>query len=102
MDKLNAPKIGQIVKIIRGNENEMYAVVIKIMDSRFVLIADGLKRKFDHPKKKNILHLQLQNSISHVVFESIEQTGRVTNGKLRFALKSFMEKLKAEERGKGE
>ena len=44
-----------------------YAVVIGIVDHRFVWIADGDKRKFDQPKKKNLIHLQLQETISSEV-----------------------------------
>lgn len=86
------PKIGQFVKVLRGRDAGKYAIVIGIIDDRYVWIADGNKRKFDHPKKKNILHLELQDEISEEVESSLTQTGRVTNGKLRFAVNQFMEK----------
>ena len=85
------PQLGQIVKVLRGRDPGKYAVVIGIVDQRFVWIADGDKRKFDQPKKKNLLHLQLQDAISSEVVSSIRETGRVTNGKLRFALNKFVE-----------
>ncbi len=102
MEKSNQPKLGQIAQVISGTDLDQYVMVVAIIDSKFVMIADGKKRKFDHPKKKNILHLQLQNSISQVVLESLEQSGRVTNGKLRFALTSFIDKLKTEVNQKGD
>jgi large subunit ribosomal protein L14e len=102
MEKSNQPKLGQIAKVISGTDLDKYVMVVAIIDSKFVMIADGKKRKFDRPKKKNILHLQLQNSISQVVLESLEQSGRVTNGKLRFALTSFIDKLKTEVNQKGD
>lgn len=89
------PKLGQIAKVKRGSEFNKFVVIIHIIDSKFVIVADGQSRKFNHPKKKNILHLQLQDSISQVVLASLEQTGRVTNGKLRFALANFIDKPKA-------
>jgi len=85
------PQLGQIVRILRGRDLNKYAVIIGIVDQRFILIADGNKRKFDQPKKKNRLHLQLQDAISHEVVNSLLETGRVTNGKLRFALNKFVQ-----------
>ncbi len=84
------PQLGQIVKVLRGKDCNQYAVIIGILDERFVMISDGNKRKFDQPKKKNILHLQLQEEISSEVVNSLRESGRVTNGKLRFALDKFM------------
>jgi large subunit ribosomal protein L14e len=85
------PQLGQIVKILRGRDLNKYAVIIAIVDQRFLWIADGDKRKFDQPKKKNILHLQLQDAISQEVVNSLLETDRVTNGKLRYALNKFVE-----------
>jgi ribosomal protein L14E/L6E/L27E len=85
------PKVGQIVKVLRGRDPGEYAVVIGIVDHRFVWLADGDNRKFDQPKKKNLNHLQLQETISSEVESSIRETGRVTNGKLRFAIAKFVE-----------
>ncbi|WP_209978928.1 KOW domain-containing RNA-binding protein [Paenibacillus eucommiae] len=96
------PELGQIVKVLRGSDPGKYAVIIALLDSRFVLIADGDKRRFDSPKKKNLLHLQLQTTISSEVVGSLMDTGRVTNGKLRFAIAKFVENLKAEAHEKGE
>jgi large subunit ribosomal protein L14e len=102
VDNEQIPQLGQIVKVLRGSDSGQYAVIIGLVDSRFVLIADGDKRRFDSPKKKNRLHLQLQQSISSEVVISILETGRVTNGKLRFAIAKFVEGLEAEANEKGE
>lgn len=96
------PEIGRIVKVLRGREQEKYAVIVRIIDERFVAIADGHKRKFDQPKKKNLLHLELLAEVSGEVADSIMETGRVTNGKLRFALNKFLDSGQSEAQGKGE
>lgn len=101
MEHDKQPVIGQIVKILRGRESGQYAVVIGMADERFALIADGDRRKFDHPKKKNLLHLELQNEISDVVAASLVETGRVTNGKLRHAIAKYEEAQEMRE-AKGE
>lgn len=93
-------EIGQIVKALKGRDAGQYAVIVGIEDSRFVWIADGDKRKFDQAKKKNILHLEPQSFISSEVVNSLQESGRVTNGKLRFAVAKFMaEQSKANQKG---
>jgi ribosomal protein L14E/L6E/L27E len=87
-----SPSIGQIVKILRGKDRDGYAIVIGIVDDRFVLIADGDKRRFDEPKKKNLLHLEFSQTVSTEVADSMRETGRVTNAKLRFALQKYIER----------
>jgi len=82
---------GRIVTIIRGRDAGKLAIIIGKVDEKFVLIADGDKRKFDRPKKKNILHLNLSEVVSSEVASSIHETGRVTNGKIRFALGRYNE-----------
>lgn len=92
--------IGQVVKIRRGRDAGQYAVIVSIEDSRFVMIADGNKRKFDQAKKKNILHLEPQSFISSEVVNSLQESGRVTNGKLRFAVNRFLsEQSDADQKG---
>jgi large subunit ribosomal protein L14e len=89
VDSDSIPRIGQIVRILRGRDADKLAVIVALENNRFVWIADGDKRKFDSPKKKNLFHLQSFDFISSEVYESIDQTGRVTNGKLRFAVNKF-------------
>lgn len=84
------PQIGQIVVVTRGRDAGQYAIIIGLVDERYALLADGDKRKFDQPKKKNIQHLQTVGYVSPEVKNSIADTGRVTNGKLRFALARYM------------
>ena len=90
-DPGSAPVIGQIVKVIKGRDQEQVGVIINIIDHRFVYIADGDKRKYDRAKKKNINHLKFIDYVSEEVKNSIEETGRVTNAKLRFAINKFLE-----------
>jgi len=97
----NSLQTGQIVKILKGKDAGQVAVVISIEDSRFVYIADGNKRKFDQRKKKNLQHLEPQSFISSEVANSLNESGRVTNGKLRFAVAKFVQSTEshAEEKG---
>ncbi|MBC8079350.1 MAG: KOW domain-containing RNA-binding protein [Gorillibacterium sp.] len=99
---MGKPQLGQIVSVLQGRDAQNYAVIVGFVDCRFVLIADGNKRKFDHPKKKNILHLELFNEVNREVEDSLRETGRVTNGKLRFALNKFQDNQKHEAQERGE
>lgn len=100
LNKEITPQIGQIVKILRGRDADQYAVIVSIEDSKFVNIADGNKRKFDQAKKKNLVHLEPQSFISSEVVNSLQESGRVTNGKLRFAVSQFLsDKSNADQKG---
>ncbi|MFD1708089.1 RNA-binding protein [Siminovitchia sediminis] len=96
----SGPEIGQVVCIRKGRDTGQFAIVIQLINERFVFIADGDKRKFDRPKKKNIQHLECFDYISPEVRNSLLDTGKVTNGKLQWALGKFMEDvLEATEKG---
>lgn len=102
MEETNETNLGQIVKVLRGRDQGKAAVIVRILDHRFVWIADGDKRKFDQPKKKNVNHLQLTNHISTEVLNSLIESGRVTNGKLRYAINKFLEREQTEAQKGGE
>lgn len=87
------PQIGQLVRVLKGRDTDKLAVIIGILNERFVLIADGDKRKYDSPKKKNVNHLHFYDFISRDVHDSIEETGRVTNRTLRVAVNKFKEQI---------
>lgn len=74
----------------QGKDAGQYAVIIKILDERFVFIADGTNRMFHSPKRKNISHLDFFDYVSPEVQNSIIETGTVTNGKLHYAVSKFV------------
>jgi large subunit ribosomal protein L14e len=84
------PHLGQFVIVSRGRDANQYAIIVRLLDERFVLLADGVHSTFEKPKKKNLRHLQLLDYVSPEVQSSITETGRVTNGKLHFALTKFL------------
>ena len=49
---------GRVVLSTQGRDEGRYFIVLKVIDENFVLMADGLTRKVDHPKKKKIKHLR--------------------------------------------
>lgn len=95
-------QLGQLVKALKGKDAEAVYVVIGIVDEKFVLIADGDRRKFDQPKRKNVQHLDLQPMISSEVVRSLQESGRVTNAKLRHAVHVFLQAASSNAEEKGE
>ncbi|KUP04642.1 KOW domain-containing protein [Bacillus coahuilensis m2-6] len=89
----STPYIGQIVLIKKGRDAGQLAIVVDRLDDKFFLLADGEKRKFDRPKKKNAQHLHFYDYISPEVQSSILETGRVTNGKIRFSIRKFVNEV---------
>ncbi|MGD9678286.1 MAG: hypothetical protein AB7V16_08080 [Vulcanibacillus sp.] len=83
-------KVGEIVEILMGREKRKYAVILRILNDRYVYIVDGDKRKFDNPKKKNIRHIRSTGYISKEVIKSLMEDSRVSNAKLRYVLQDYI------------
>jgi len=90
---------GDLVRSRRGRDEGELAVVIGLVDDKFALVADGDKRRFDRPKRKNLLHLERIGSRSEEVANSLRDTGRVTNAKLRYAIGQIDRRLSNGEPG---
>ncbi|SES16450.1 KOW domain-containing RNA-binding protein [Salipaludibacillus aurantiacus] len=90
-DPESIPQVGELVRVLNGRDKDQFAFIIDVLDERFVRIADGDKRKVDRAKKKNIQHIERVNIIAPEVKNSIVETGRVTNAKLRFAISTYID-----------
>ena len=49
---------GRVVLSTQGRDEGRYFIVLQVIDENFVLMADGLTRRIDHPKKKKVKHLR--------------------------------------------
>ncbi len=65
MDRLTVIP-GRVVLSTQGRDEGRYFIVLKVIDENFVLMADGLTRKIDHPKKKKVKHLRLKPIVVNV------------------------------------
>lgn len=92
-DQLNQVSIGQIVTSCRGKDKGLPGVIIAIIDHRFVLVADGDKRTYEYPKKKNLSHLILSDCYSPEIKSSISEAGFVTDAKLRYVLQKYTARI---------
>lgn len=73
-------KTGSIVRAKAGREKDGFFVVTAV-DNGFCFIADGKSRKLDSPKRKNIKHISVTNSMIGI--------DGLTDKKLRILLKEF-------------
>ena len=51
-------EIGRAVQSRQGRDAGRCFVILQVVDEQFVMMADGLTRKVDHPKKKKVKHLR--------------------------------------------
>lgn len=90
MSKLpTLPELGRVVEITRGRDKGLFCVVVGQEVDRFVYVADGDKRKAERPKKKNVLHVRNTSYIAHEVLDELSTHGKVTNAKLRHAIRQY-------------
>jgi ribosomal protein L14E/L6E/L27E len=83
---------GSIVLANAGRDQDGVFFVVGEADG-FVLLADGKRRKLEHPKRKNPVHLcpVLSEGFDHVVIRKLQEGTPVTNRELRQALAAFKE-----------
>lgn len=73
-------KEGSVVRALAGRDKEGFFVVTA-SEGNFCFIADGKSRKLSSPKRKNIKHVTLTNSMINIK--------EITDKKLRTLLKEF-------------
>ena len=95
-------KVGEIVQVKKGRDTGKYAVVLEIVNERYVLIVDGDRRKYDNPKKKNVIHLRSTGIVSKEVITSMMEENRISNAKLRYVIQEYMSSLEEFKEEKGE
>ena len=71
---------GSVVKAEAGRDSGGYFVIVEA-DEKYCLIADGRSRKLASPKRKNIKHIR--------VTDSMIDLNDITDKKLRNMLKQF-------------
>jgi len=52
------PQLGVLVHSLAGRDAGEYYLIVGILESNFVLVANGLNRPLQRPKKKNLRHLR--------------------------------------------
>ena len=79
--------VGNVVYSKAGRDKGNYYIIVGVVDSNYVLLADGKCKKIQKPKKKKIKHLQLTNEVAYDIKESVVNKSYDSDSKIRKFLK---------------
>ncbi|WP_027365210.1 KOW domain-containing RNA-binding protein [Desulfotruncus alcoholivorax] len=82
---------GQLVESRSGRDSGRKYLVMATAGGNYVYVADGIFRRVENPKKKNIKHLILHSRIAIQVAEKIKAGQRFTNQEIRRAIQDLLE-----------
>jgi len=85
-------ELGQVVMSCAGRDKGRFMLVVGIIDSQYVYIADGKLRKIEKPKKKKLKHLKVLNRKADFIYEKLINGRKVYNEEIRRALEELVEK----------
>ena len=80
-------EIGRAVQSRQGRDAGRCFVILSVVDDQFVMMADGLTRKLDHPKKKKIKHLHPKPVLMDGVAQGLA-SGQLLDSDLRKFLRA--------------
>jgi len=78
--------LGKVVNSKAGRDMHRKFIVVGIVNSEYVYIADGDLRKIEKPKKKKVRHLDFTGIVAQEVKDLILSKNEVTNSKIKIFL----------------
>lgn len=81
--------VGQVVISKAGRDKGRPFFIIKVVDTNYVLVADGDLRRLDRPKLKKIKHLSKTDKISELIKAKISSEEKINNAFLRRELEEL-------------
>ena len=78
--------LGKVVNSKAGRDMHRKLIVVGIVNSEYVYIADGDLRKIEKPKKKKVRHLDFTGIVAQEVKDLILSKNEVTNSKIKIFL----------------
>ena len=78
--------LGKVVNSKAGRDMHRKFIVVGIVNSEYVYIADGDLRKIEKPKKKKVRHLDFTGIVAQEVKDLILSKKEVTNSKIKIFL----------------
>lgn len=82
-------KLGEIVISTAGRDSGKYYIIIGVENKNYVLLADGDKRRVEHPKRKNIHHLHFTGNVVEELSIWLADDKRVRNEDFRKILNEY-------------
>jgi len=59
---MNGEIVGRVVISNAGHDKGEFYAIVSVLDDKHVAVTNGLSRKINAPKKKNLRHLRITNS----------------------------------------
>lgn len=88
---------GQLVRSLAGRDKGEHYLVIEVLDSRQVLVANGRNRPLSRPKKKNTAHLQYYDR--GIDIEALAKSQKVTDSQIAWHIKELTPRVDVSETG---
>ncbi len=82
----------QIVRSRAGHDRDQLFLVVAV-DGSYVLLADGKRRRVEHPKRKNVKHVQAVGEFRHPTIEKVRAGQKIGNRALRAALAAIRDEM---------
>lgn len=82
-------KTGDLVISGMGRDQNRIFMIIEVIDENYVLMADGMLRKLEKPKRKKIKHLSYFGVCNDRILEKITENKKITNAELRKMIRSY-------------
>lgn len=85
--------IGRFAWSKAGRDKDNLFIIIDIVDDNHVLIADGILRQINNPKKKKLKHLNVTNKVDESISQAVLMKKRLQNADLQKAVLRYKEEL---------
>lgn len=85
-------QVGSLVKSTTGRDKDRYYLVLEVVDQRIVLVVDGVIKKLQNPKRKNIKHLIEITQITNIK-EKIENNKQIFDKEINKAINTHIQSL---------
>lgn len=82
-------QIGEVVLSLKGRDCDRCYVVVEIVSSEYVKIADGEKHVLEKTKLKKIKHLRKTNDRLDSIGDKLIENKQVFDSEIRSALRSY-------------
>ncbi len=85
-------QIADLVVSLSGRDKNRIFMVVEVVDQNYVMIADGMLRKLEKPKKKKVKHLEKsQFTLNERLLLKISEGKKITNAELRKSIRVLMD-----------
>lgn len=82
---------GEVVISTTGRDSGRYFIIVEIVNSKYVKIADGDLRKIEDPKLKNIKHIKATGDVIEELSIRLREGKRIRNKDLRSFVEDYMD-----------